>query len=354
MGRILHRLLFRHNIGKLALGQFLLVFAVLILDPYPVHDVHSWDVMDPYPFHTGTFDEFRAGRNPLNNSSYGVWYATPRWETVLYSNTSRPCLLIDDNATFITVASNTTGPDLLVNSTATIVMVNATNDTITVRTTHWTEGPSFFLPTYANQAEEDPWVDVGSVELRPRTYEVWVLRPATRDGRENYQVTAGDGTSIDVREPRSPRTRERGGETFHLDCTFDVEERGEYRMRAERDALRSSLYMMVVPEKHIAYPLAIIIGWLLIAQVVVVKGYGFLRWLFDTTDGDGRDRHRHVFPPDVAHFFAMGPQPNWKGGAFFRFPRGTGEFFEWRPLELEFPQGMAEFLDRWSPPSEGP
>jgi hypothetical protein len=80
--------------------------------------------------------------------------------------------------------------------------------------------------------------------------------------------------------------------------------------------------------------------------VVVSKAKDFLTWVIRTDAApSSRSEGPYEFPPDVAYFFAMGPEPNWKGGSFFLFTRGTREFFEWRPLELEFPEGMAEFFD---------
>ena len=324
MGNLLHRLLFRHNIGKLALGQFLLVFAVLILDPGPVYDVYSWEVMDPIPPYIDFDDGFWAGTEPLNSTTFGD------------SDIHRPAFDFRNSNGSVTYVTNVTVTFHRVNHTD----ANITQVTPTVSPVHF-----FLRGPYIREEEKDPWVDLDSVNLTPRRYEVWVLRYAAHDGKANYQVIAEDDTPIDVSVPTTPRTRDFAGHDFDLDCYFDIEEAGEYHMRADRSALRSSYYMMVVPERHPTYPLVLALGWLIILEVVVVKGHDFLRRSLTWTHNTRRRRHEFIFPPDVAYFFEMGPEPNWKGGAFFRFPTGTKEFFEWAPMDLEFPPGTAGFFD---------
>jgi hypothetical protein len=117
-------------------------------------------------------------------------------------------------------------------------------------------------------------------------------------------------------------------------------------MEADRGALRHSYLMLVVPEKSWAYPFVVALGWLLILQVVTVKGYEFVKGRIERRRMVGRHVERYVFPPDVAYFFAMGPEPAWKGGAFFQFPRSTADFLAWEPMNLEFPEGTDRFFDR--------
>jgi hypothetical protein len=298
-----------------------LIFAILILDPYPVHDVYSWDVTDPLynlPLHFP--DDFKAGTNPLNDTVNGYGDFISSW-----------------NDSFDRVV--TTEVQFHNGSWSS----DSNNDTWITVTAY--PHDLFFWPVEPRE-ELSPWVDIGSIKLFPWNYEVWVLRPAARDGRVNYKVFSEDNTTIKVVEPDKVVTREYGDETLYLDCTFTIDESGTYRMEADRAALSRSFYMAVIPEGSWAYPFTLAIGWLLILQVVTVKGYDLVKRWSDRTKNKGRHVERYVFLPDVAYFFAMGPEPAWKGGAFFMFPRGTSDFLAWEPMSLEFPKGTDRFFDR--------
>lgn len=317
MGNWKHRLLRKHNLGKLVLGQFLLIFAILILDPYPVHDVYYWDVIDPFKdFPYFGPDSFKAGTNPLNGS--------------------------ENDSYVFTIDGEETSDVIFINTTWTLDRLSSSDDDyFTLR--HLDQF------RYGNQrVQSNPWVDIGSVELKPGDYDVWVLYPASDDGRVNYKVEAEDLTDVRVVEADREVTRKYGRHTLYLDCTFTIEKAGVYYMEANGGALYQSFYMAVMRERTLAYPFALAIGWLLIIQVVTVKGYEFVHRRRETARTKGQPKVRYVFPPDVAYFFAMGPEPAWKGGAFFQFPRGTDGFFRWVPMGLEFPTGTAEFFD-WDP-----
>lgn len=313
MGNWKNRLLRKHNLGKLVLGQFLIVFAILLLDPYPVHDVYYWEVGDrfsDYPYFG--LDEFRAGTNPLNGTVNG--------------------------SQVITIDGEEASDVFWVNTTWTIDNLSINDDEF-IRL--------LFLDQFRyddQRVQSSPWVDIGSVELDPGDYDVWVLYPAKDDGRVNYRVFAEDNTHVKVVEPDGEVTRKYGRLTLYLDCTFTIDEAGRYDLEAYKSALDRSFYMAVMPERSLAYPILLALGWLLILQVVTIKSYQVIRRWTDRTKQKGLDKERFVFPPDVAYFFAMGPEPNWKGPAFFRAPRGTAEFFRWRPMDLEFPVGTAGFF----------
>lgn len=317
MGNWKYRLLRKHNLGKLVLGQFLLIFAILILDPYPVHEVFSWDVMDPYDgIFFRTSDEFKAGTNPLNGTA-------ETYDGTIWIGNDTNIWVVQANLTVVNASSSG-------------------NDT-------WPPYYSFLHDYYSPSPppkEQSTWVDIGSVGLVPRNYNVWVLIPVGDDGEANYKVFTEDDTEIEVVEAGTEVTREYGRHTFYLDCSFTISERGTYHLEANRGALRHSYLMLVVPEKSWAYPFIVAIGWLLILQVVTVKGYEFVKGRIERRRMVGRQVERYVFPPDVAYFFAMGPEPAWKGGAFFMFPRGTTDFLAWEPMNLEFPKGTDRFFDR--------
>ena len=313
MGNWKNRLLRKHNLVKLVLGQFLIVFAILLLNPYPVHDVYYWEVGDRFsnfPFKYP--DYFQAGTNPLNGTVNGSQDVTIDGE--------------EDSDVF------------WVNTTLTIDKLSI-NDDVFIRLVYLDQ-----FRTADQSVKSSPWVDIGSVELDPGDYEAWVLYPAKDDGKVNYRVFAEDNTHVKVVEPDGEVTRKYGRQTLYLDCTFTIDEAGRYDMEAYKSALDQSFYMAVVLERSLAYPIVLALGWLLILQVVTIKSYQVIRRWTDKTKQKGQHKERYVFPPDVAYFFAMGPMLNWKGPAFFRFPRGTAEFFRWEPMDLEFPLGTAEFF----------
>lgn len=334
-----NRLLRKHNIGKLVLGQFLIVFAVWILNPVPVFDVAYLEVTSPFGDYYGVgLDEFKAGPNPLNE--------TGEMGLDLTGLDIARVDLIEINTT-VTYFNWSNSDDYLIvgNSTYTYINGSASTDDYT-----------WLFPFYSYQSpsvpvRKDPWIDIGSVELEPGDYDIWVLYPARDDGKVNYRVDGYQLPDVRVVEPDEQITRKYGRDRFYLDCTFTVEEAGEYYMDAYGAALSQSRFMAVIPERPVSYYFALAFGWLLIVQVVTVKGHEFVKRRIERKRMEGRPKELYVFPPDVAYFFAMGPEPNWKGGAFYKFPRGTSEFFNWEPMSLEFPAGTAEFLDAIPGPS---
>lgn len=312
MGNWKNRLLRKHNLVKLVLGQFLIVFAILLLNPYPVHDVYYWEVNWFSESQFTYLDEFRAGTNPLNGTVNGS---------------------LD-----ITIDGEEASDVYWVNTTWTIDKLSSNDDDL-IRLLFLDQ-----FRTAGQTVKSSPWVDIGSVDMDPGDYDVWVQYPAKDDGRVNYRVFAEDNTQVRVVEPDGEVTRKYGRNTLYLDCTFTIDEAGSYDMEAYRSALDRSYYMAVVPDRSVAYPIVLALGWLLILQVVTIKSYEVIRRWTDRTKQKGLHKERYLFPPDVAYFFAMGPMLNWKGPAFFRFPRGTAEFFRWEPMDLEFPVRTADFF----------
>jgi hypothetical protein len=336
MGNWKLRLLRKHNLGKLVIGQFLIVFALWILNPYPVLDVAYWEVDSPFRDLSDIgLDEFKAGTNPLNESENGV--LDPTGLDVTRGD------LVWGNSTVISQNWSGTDDDLIVvNTTWTYHNASVTDDDYL-----WLI-PIYGYDTPRVPVKRDPWVYIDSVELEPGDYDIWVLYPARDDGKVNYRVEADDLSDVRVIEPEEQITRKYGRDRFYLDCTFTIEKAGEYHVDAYRAALSESYFMAVIPERSLAYPLALAIGWLLILQVVTLKSHEYIKGWNDRKKMKGRHVERYVFPPDVAYFFAMGPEPNWKGPAYFRFPRGTADFFRWEPMGLEFPKGTDRFFD-WEP-----
>jgi hypothetical protein len=315
MGNLRHRLLHEHSIGKLALGQFLMVFAFLVLSPPAVHEVYSWEVSGPFSMCIVTDDDLKAGPNPLaSNVTEGL--------------SNEPIRIHEDDLCWTVEVRFYNGS------------ASDDTDTIVVRS-----APIEFPYLPFNQPQpESTWADIGTVELRRGVYEIWVAKPATNDGRVNYRVMDEDGQYVEVVQPRDEVTRRMMGHTFHLDSRFTIEERGEYRMEANRAALRQSYYMAVLPERSMAYPFVLSLGLSLVLLVVVSKSFRVYRG-WTERKAMARKRDLYAFPADTAYFFAMGPESNWKGPPFFRFPRGTADFFDWTPMSLEFPEGTAGFFD---------
>ncbi len=339
MGNLIHRLLSRHNIGKLALGQVLVVLAFMLLDPPVVHHAAYYDPAfyewDPSVVWGNSYDGYSliVGDNPP-------------FATVYYVNrTSTEC---DINVTSIVWDVNVSVIDDPDHEDPDIPAI-----VVRVAPARMTNASVFpWVRPDTTDRYIDPWREIGSVDLDPGKYEIWVYEPSSDDGMVDYQVFNEGNTRERVTPVEKDATRKFGRFEYHLNSEFRIDDEGRYDLKAQVDSFKESRYMLVVPERPMAFYLVLWLGIGLIAMVVVTKSKDFLMWAIRTDAvHSSRIEGLYEFPPDVAYFFAMGPEPNWKGGAFFLFPRGTREFFEWRPIQLEFPEGTAEFFDlREGPP----
>jgi hypothetical protein len=324
MGRFINRLLRKHNVGKLALGQFLIFFAFLILDPAVVHDASYYNLYSE-PWDPGSILINPQDSTPLSFDSDEPWIGTISSENVTW-------VTIQDNRTPVRVPiawDSDDTPILYINMTQTFVA-----------------GPNPLVKREPGHRYVNPWCNIGSVDLEPGKYQIWVYEPSTDDGIVDYRVFNEGNTRNKVTKVEDEVVRRFIRTDFHLNSDFVIEEEGRYDLRAQVDSFKESRTMLVVPVRPLSFYMSVWIGIALIGIVVATKSYGVVRWIFRTeTDGDTGDQGLLRFPADVAYFFSMGLEPNWKGGAFFRFPRGTARFFEWEPLTMKFPKGTAEFFD---------